>query len=105
MHDLTFNRLAFGDVIPKRDDSRCADFGNHVMPTRHCYEKPHAKLIESQADDTRPDENCGLLGSLMTRAFENINDAQPIVENYRYREGNRRRVKVVNAGKFRQREE
>lgn len=102
---LTRDGFAFGQVIPNRDDGGRENFCNHVIQAGNVDEKPHAKLIEPQADDARPEKNYRSSSRLLLRIFENVNDTQPIIEHDRYAEGNRRRVKIVDARKFREREE
>ncbi len=101
---LSANGFAFGQVVPDCDDDCCAKFGNQIMQIDNGDEKPHAKLIEHETNRARREENHGLTRRLFFRAFEDVDDAKPVVEDNRHAERNRRRVKIIHAGELSQRE-
>ncbi len=105
MRGLARDGFAFGYVIPNRDDSSRKNLRKHVMKVRYVDEEPHTKLIESEPNNARPKENYRLPCRLLLRAFEDVNNTQPIVEDDCYAERNRRRVKIINARKLREHEQ
>ena len=98
---LTPHRFPFHQVIPEHDDKGGADFRQHVMQSEFFHEQPHAGLVDPQPHDAGTDEQRRLPAGLLPRACKHEDYTQPVVDDHRHGEGNRRGIQVMDSQPFR----